>query len=340
MSRTLPVEVARRNRVVDPDGVFRGSLAIVALLGGCDLVFGLERPVQDTVCGSFGDEQEVPFGDELTDITDFSFNGPGTRGFVRATIDIEGGSRTGPVPVLFDNDQWRYDATFEANWRILESNDRVRVARMARDNELYVAQQFIGPPSSLHVFHYVFVGANWVLAENMEIAFTSNTDAVPGGELSELVAGSDPPLTFDFLPIFRFDQATEARSVAIATHAPGAQMWQDQERIGGLASTDTINEQHQPWSGALARTPDGRQVLVYAATPDGSSENSDLFIAEKHSGGFVEGVPLTNFNTGDEELEPWVSEDCSMITFRRTARGSPFDGESRSGGTIYMSTIK
>ena len=329
--------------MIDPDIVLHKSAALagalVGALSGCDLVYQLERPVQETVCGSFGDQDEVAFGDELTSITDFSFNGPATRGFVHATVETSTGERTGPVPVLLDDDTWVYDPLFEANWRVLEDNDRIRVARMARDNELFVAQQLTTPAPALHVYHYAFINQSWVPVETNEIAFSSNTDAYPGGELSQPVEGM-PMQAFDYLPVFRFDKPTEVRTVNLAVHAPNTTMWEDQERSGGVSTTDTINEQHQAWSGALARTPDGKQVLIYAATPDGSNENSDLFMAEKRNGSFVQGVPLTNFNTEDEELEPWVSEDCTTITFRRTARGSPFDGEARSGGTIYMSTIK
>lgn len=348
MSRTLPVKVARRNRVVDADDVVRSSmLSLVVIgglgggLGGCDIAFMLERPVQQTVCGSFGDEEEVRFGEGMKEITDFSFNGPGTRGFVRAIVNTANGPRTGPAPVILDNGIWSYDPELEANWLALGSSENVILARMARDNDIYVAQQFLGPPTSLHVFHYGFRNGTWVPIE-MEIAFTTNTDAIPGGELSIPVEGSDPPASFDFLPIFRYDQVDRGRTVAIAVRPPTSTVWQDQEMSGGALSTEAINTTHEPWSGALARTPDGQQVLIYAATDpnDPMKLNSDLYISEKRNGRFLEGVPLTNFNSSDEEVDPWISEDCSMITFRRTKRGAPFDGESRSGGKIYMSTLK
>ncbi len=321
------------------------AVALAGALGGCDLVYGLERPVQQTVCGSFGDEEPLAFGDELMDVTDFSFNGAVTRGFVHGTVEVEGVARTGPVPVVLDDGAWVYDPAFESNWRTLVDGDRIVVARMARDNDLFVSQRFTSNPPTLHVFHYGYrdvpgQGQKWVQIELNEIGAASASDLYPGGELSEVVPGSMPPVTYDFLPVFRFDQVTQARTVGLALRAPNAERWEAQELIGGVSSTEPINEQHQPWSGALARTPEGRQVLIYAATPDGSSENSDLYIAEKRSGGFLQGVPLASFNTEDEELEPWVSEDCTKITFRRTKRGSPFAGEARSGGTIFMAQIK
>lgn len=300
------------------------------MVAGCDIVYRLDRPMVQTVCGAFGGEVEVPFGEELASITDFSFNGTITRGFVRATVEATNGERTGPVPVLLDDDEWVYDGGREANWRILGNNDRIRVARMARDNEVFVGQQLTTLPPSIHVFHYAYLNNTWVQIETNEIAFVDNTDVYPGGELSEPVG---TPGTFDFLPLFRFDKESRARTVAIATHLPGASTWEDD------GSTGAINEQHQPWSGALARTPEGRQVLIYAATPEGSSEGSDLFMAEKTSDGFLPGVPLVGFNTSAEEVEPWISEDCTMITFRRAPRGAPFENDARSGGTIYMSTI-
>lgn len=331
--------------MIDPDAVLHNSVTLaVALAGGlcgCDLVFSLDRPPMPTVCGAFGGERPVEFGDQMTDIRDLSFNAKMTRGFVHATVETSAGERIGPVPVLLDDDRWVYDETFEANWSVLVQQ-RAYHARMARDNELWVGQVLTTPTSAYHVYHYAFTSSMWAPVENTEVALTSNTDAFPGGELNELVVGSNPPVTTDFLPIFRVDKGTFVRSVAIALHQPNATSWEDQERVGGLSSTDTINEQHQAWSGALARTPEGRQVLIYAATPDGSDVGSDLYLSEKRSGRFLEGVPLTRFNTDDEELEPWVSEDCSTITFRRAPRGAEFAGDppARAGGTIYMSTLE
>ncbi len=314
----------------------------VALGGlcGCDLVFGLERPPMPTVCGAFGATRDVEFGDRMTEIRDFSFNAKATRGFVNATVQAAAGERTGPVPLVFANNRWEYDPIFEANWAVLVEQ-RAYHARMARDNELWVGQVLTTPVPAYHVFHYGYVSNMWAPIES-EVALTSNTDAFPGGELNEPVVGSSPPVTTDFLPIFRVDKTTFVRSVSIALRQPTATMWEAQESSGGVSSTDVINEQHQPWSGALARTPEGRQVLVYAATPEGEQVGSDLFISEKRGGRFLEGVPLTAFNTDDEEVEPWVSEDCSMITFRRAPRGAALEGEppARAGGTIYMSTLE
>jgi hypothetical protein len=336
--------VARSNRLIDPHIVLHKSVALaVALagLGACDLVFDLTRPPMPTVCGAFGGEREVQFGGGMTNVRDFSFNAKATRGFVNATVETTMGERTGPVPLVFDNERWEYDPTFEANWSVLVEQ-RAYHARMARDNELWVGQVLTSPVSAYHVFHYGFVNNMWALVENTEVALTSNTDAFPGGELNEIVVGSSPPVTTDFLPIFRVDKTTFVRSVSIALRQPNASMWEAQELSGGVSSTDVLNDMHQPWSGALARTPEQRHVLIYAATPDGSEVGSDLFMSEKRNGRFVEGVPLTSFNTDDEELEPWVSEDCSMITFRRAPRGSALEGEppARAGGTIYMSTLE
>lgn len=317
------------------------AVALLGALSGCDLVYSLDRPPLPTVCGAFGDPREVEFGPELRNIRDFSFNARATRGFVNATLDASTGERTGPVPVINDDDTWTYDETFERDWPVLVQQG-ANLARMARDNELWVGQYLTTPRDAYHVYHYGFVNQMWAPIENAEVAASSNTDAFPGGELNEPVVGSMPLVTTDFLPIFRTDLTTFVHSVAIALHQPNAPAWEDQEQTGGVASTDTINEQHQAWSGALARTPEGRQVLIYAATRNGEDTNSDLFISEKRSGRFVEGVPLTSFNSSDEELEPWVSEDCSMITFRRTKRGAAFEGEppARGGGTIYMSTLE
>ncbi len=329
--------------MIDPDIVLHTPLALavalVGTLGGCDLVYGLERNDLQTVCGSFGTPRRVEFGPGMTNIRDFSYNAKGTRGFVHATVEAETGERTGPVPVLLDDDEWVYDPTFEKDWRVL-TEQGAKLARMARDNQLWVAQLLTTPRDAYHVYHYGFEANMWATVEFGEVAETSNTDAFPGGELNEPVMGSMPPVSTDFLPIFRTDLTTFVHTVDIALHHPNGMMWEAQEQAGGVASTDTINEQHQAWSGALARTPEGRQVLIYAATPDGENQNSDLFLSEKRSGRFVEGVPLTSFNTEDEELEPWVSEDCSMITFRRAPRGAAFEGEpqARAGGTIYMSS--
>jgi hypothetical protein len=310
--------------------------------GGCDLVFMLERPPMPTVCGAFGGAREVKFGDELSEIRDLSFNADASRGFVNATLSTAAEPRTGPVPLIFDKDadRWIHDADREANWRVLV-DQRAYHARMARDNQLWVGQVLTSPISAYHVFHYDFVSGMWAPIEN-EVGLTSGTDAYPGGELNVPAVGANPPDTSDFLPIFRTDTTTFVRSVTIAWRQAGTMTWQDQELAGGLPTTDVINEQHQAWSGALAFTPEERQVMIYAATPNGEDVDSDLFISEKRSGRFVEGVPLTGFNTDDEELEPWVSEDCSMITFRRAPRGSPLEGDPalRGGGRIYMSTLE
>lgn len=309
-------------------------VGVIAALGGCDLVYDLERTSLSTACGAFGGTREVAFGDEMTGVHDLSFNARATRGFVLATVATAGGPRTGPVPVILVDDRWEYASTFETNWSSLVAQ-RAFVGRMARDNDVWVGQILTTPVPAYHVFHYYFTGDMWALRENTDVGMSTTADVVPGGELNEPVVGSTA--TTDFLPIFRTDHASFDRTVAIASRQATGVVWTVQD-----TATDAINVQHQPSSGALARTPEGRQVLVYAATPIGEKRGSDLFIAEKRDSVFLPGEPLTAFNSDDEEVEPWVSEDCSMITFRRAPRGADLVGEppALAGGTIYMSTVE
>lgn len=285
---------------------------LLVALGGCDVVFMLEEKFPPVACGKYGDITKVSFDPALSPVTEFSINGDGTRGFVQATH----AGRTGVTPVKNVDGTWVHDPMFEANLGQLQSSQRLRFGRISFRNELFAAQLL--DSGYFAAWHYAFNGT-WALANNFPVAIEPTRSTFPGGEL-ELDTPADPSRSLDQIVIIDLDDDART-SISIAAKQPAGMAF---EKIyaGAKLSTFPINEVHEPTQGALVRGPNGLLVLAYAARrkdkvtgePIGSS---DIYMSEKDGDVFPVGIPVEKINTNADELEPWVSEDCQSLFFRR-----------------------
>lgn len=278
-------------------------------LAGCHAVLGVDPEPSASPCGDYGDPVPVSFEPTLLGVTDFSASPDGARGFAHAEHD----GRTGLTPITFDGQAWIHDHRYDGNLAQLQTEQFVEWGHITAKGQLIAAQrsQVTGYYTPYEYEYRTDLNA-WVLASNQPVSFATGESTFAGGDLS-IVTG--PGTTADLVPIIhaRDDLST---SVAIALRQRAGEPFVE-ATSGGQLITAPINAAHRVTSAALAVGPSGAYVLVYAATPVGATTGSDLYMSEKQGSLFPVGVPLTSLNTDAEEVEPWISEDCRTLHFRR-----------------------
>ena len=283
------------------------AVAVVLVLVGCDQVWQLHRDIPASACGFYDDLHRVNFDGLGNDVTDLSVDGTGLRGFVQGTTS----TRTGLIPVKLDGGSWIPDSRFEANLGQLGTNEFVHFGRISYTGDLFASQR--SQTTGLYsVYQYRFMNSMWVLANNFAVAMSTGQTTYAGSELETMQ-------TFGLsaqVPIIHEPNTAEPPYVGMAERPPNVTTWTEAVS-GGRLSTFAINEVHEVTHAVIGRGPNDKIVLLYAARPKRSTESSDLFLSEKEGAFFPVGIPLEAVNTSDDELEPWISEDCHTLYFRR-----------------------
>jgi hypothetical protein len=294
----------------------RVAVLLVAA-SGCDLVFDPEeRPI--SVCGPYGDPVPLAFAPELGQVTGFSVDATGTRAFVHAkkltTVKLVDGV-------------WVEDAMRVANLDQVANSDHILEGRIAPTGDLFAA---IAPPDKARyrIYHYKLAVAGWQLVEEVT-PLSSSESTFPGGEF-EIAANQQMTAFSRQVPVIHETDNLD-RSVAIAVSDPPNLPFRE-VAIDGRLSTAEINDVHAPSQASLAGGPNGRLVMLYAATHVGEHTGSRIYLSEKKNNAFAVGVRVFEAeHAGEEVLEPWLSPDCATLYFRRTPSVD-------QAGTIYMAT--
>ncbi|HEY4055322.1 MAG TPA: hypothetical protein VGM39_01895 [Kofleriaceae bacterium] len=328
-------------------GRINGLLALVAILPGCDKVFGLDTPAQTTPCGVFDEPVPVAIDPDLVNPVRLTMNhlGEGGLGVVNARLKDMGSRRD--YTVIWQDDMWKYDPT-RMNGMDELANLQLRHATATRhdENRMYGSLE-LSNDDKAHLFALQrgIVGdpTKWV-QEGAEIAATSNQDSFPGGELVDTIPGYDDVQRS--LPIFRRDFVDGSWTTAIAERAPGDMTTFSDATAGGLPATQDINDTQWPTGGSLIRLQKGKQknaeVLFYSARPRGDTAGAEIYVTQRKGGRFLVGTPIATINSDQEDVEPWVDEACTTIVFRRAdpaGDSTSDDGDTITDGVLYQSTI-
>lgn len=277
-------------------------------LAGCHAVLGVDPEPSASPCGDYGDPVPLIFEPTLLGVTDFSASPDGARGFAHAEHD----GRTGLTPITFDGQAWIHDHRYDGNLAQLQTEQFVEWGHITAKGQLIAAQRSqVTGYYTPYEYEFRLDTGIWVLANNQPVSFATGESTFAGGDLAVPTGAG---ATLDLVPIIhvRDDLST---SVAIAMRQP---LDNFAEAVsGGELTTAAINTVHRVTGAALAATPSRVLVLVYAATPVGATTGSDLYVSEMQQGRFPVGEPLTSLNTEAEEVEPWISEDCRTLHFRR-----------------------
>jgi hypothetical protein len=217
--------------------------------------------------------------DGLSSVTDLSADASGTRGFVMAAR--AGTTLVRLVPVAFDGAAWRADDAREGNLATLVTTAGLGRGRANGTGQLVAA--LAEPPG---VYELALAGDTWTFDADAPIV--AGADAVPG-------SGT----TRDGIQIIPIVTGTAVTLYSGATQLAGA--------------TDAINAAHDVSQAALAVAPTGELVLAFAA-------GGALHLARERPGGtFTAGEPIAALDGTGDELEPWLSPDCTAVTYRRGA---------------------
>ncbi|CAN5701780.1 hypothetical protein BH11MYX2_BH11MYX2_06590 [soil metagenome] len=326
--------------------VARTSLvALVALVPACDTVFGLDKPAQTTPCGVFSDPEPVAIDPRLVAPVRLTFTHPGDGGLGMINARLDDVGLRGDFAVKWDGTMWAYDETRSFGLAELQSSMDLRHTMATPDENAAFGSMRLGADAKHHLFLLTRTlqgtALKWV-QDGGEIATSLGEDSYAGAELIDRDAGGTP--SSRSVPIFR-NSTDFSWAVAIAEHPPTADIWVD-SISGGRAVTFRINEKQWPTGGSLIRLQQGPnqngQVLFYSARAQGNQVGADLYYARRENGLFLTPVAISTLNSDQEDVEPWVDEACTTLTFRRAdpeGSRSNDDGDSITGGTIYQATL-
>jgi hypothetical protein len=288
--------------------VFRVAVPLL-LASGCDLVFALEPPGAVAVCGPYQEIGPQSFED-LVEVTDFSVDRTGNTGFVMSKRN--GDVRLTPIVQTAEN-TWSIDLERMFNVDVLHDEQGVRIGRTSPAGDLF-ASQFAQEVGDLRVFRYELSRTNNVwAAEPLPVSPTVSADTMIAGGAVEINDGFGPDRFFRHVPILH-ETETLDRFVSIATSDPDARFDWFEATADGQLVTDAINRTQEVTQASLALGPNNKVVMAYAAI---EGESSMLFLSEKIKARFPVGARLDELDGPGEEREPFLSEDCSTIYFRR-----------------------
>lgn len=322
-----------------------GLVALVAILPACDQVLGLDMPEQSTPCGVFGEPEVVTIDPRLVDPVRLTFTHPGEGGLGMINARLDNMGVRSDFAVKWDGSMWAYDEDRTFGLSELQSSMDLRHTVSTPDENKAFGSLRLGADAKHHLYSLsrVMIGPRlkWV-QDIAEVSTSLGTDSYAGAELIDVVdMNGSKGLS---VPIFR--NATDfSWGVAIAERGPTADLFID-AITGGRAVTFRINEKQWPTGGSLIRLTDGpnrnAEVLFYSARSRGNSVGADLYFSRREDGLFLKPQAVATLNTDQEDVEPWVDETCTTLTFRRTdpnGSRSNDDGDTITGGTIYQSTI-
>jgi hypothetical protein len=271
------------------------------LLSGCDLVFTLEPPTPEAVCGPYKEIAPQSF-EGLVEVTDFSVDRTGNTGFVMAKRN--GDLRLTPIVQHADN-AWSIDASRLFNLDMLHDTEGVRIGRTSPSGDLF-ASQFAQEAGDLRVFRYALSPTNMWAAESFPVSPASSADATLPAAPSRSTMASVPTGSSD-----TFDPTRPRRWIAslIATSDPDARSTARGTADGQLVTT--INRVRIHAGAARGPQQQGRMATR------SSRASSMVFLSEKIKARFPVGARLDELDGPGAEREPFLSEDCSTIYFRR-----------------------
>jgi hypothetical protein len=282
----------------------RSSVVLWLLASGCDLVVSLDPPPA-TACGQFDSPTEVPFATDLPKLVGFS--PVGERALARTTDT--------PPHVLalkLDAGVWVRDPLYQGNLETLYMQTRLHYGQLTFEGKMFGGVRDATNPD-YYVYLYRFAAPQWVIDEPMPIAFSTGVSVLPGGSL----------ITGENENEYKYHVTTQTmgteRKVIVVVKTRAMTSWMT-EAVSGLPTTAPINETHDVIDGAiaLAPAPNDRPALVYAAKLRTDSGSSDLYVSQKNQGVWQVGVPLDELSVdGEDEVEPYVNADCSLLYFRR-----------------------
>ncbi len=272
-------------------------LVLLLALGGCDLVFGLERNPDPPVCGPFRAPEEVPLVG-LDGAHDFSVDSTGTVGMVHVNV----GAWTGPHAIKKDaNGMWVRDMP-----RDMPQLDRLTGAHMMANGTAF---GWIDRPSGPMLNQYTFASTKWNLVAGEVVESSADRDAHAGNEI-ELPIGTN--VVQKFLVELRPPIDDGFTDLRILQRTPASTFWQVTGQAEPLRSAKpTIN----PNGGVL--TAD-HEILVYSAQI-GNQNEYRLFASRRTRDEFPIGVELIIENTpsATDFSEPWINADCTTLYFRQ-----------------------
>jgi len=301
--------IAHGAAIRDPVAVLRVVVPLLVATG-CDLVFTLEAPPPVSACGTYRDVEQLAFGPDLEDVTDFSVDDTGMTGFVMARSPIVNRQRITAIQRV--DGVWVRDPTREANLEVLTNLDKVTFGRIAPNGEAFLANRSQAE-DDFRVFRYILNTNGWGSREQVSPTNTLES-TFAGGEI-EINDGFGPDRFFRHIPILHASEQGE-RFLSIASSEPLAVEWFEPLDEGRLI-TEEINERHEVTMAALALGPSNDLVMAYAALPEGATAGSQLFLTEKDGKRYPVGALLDELDEPGDEVEPFLSRDCSKLFYRR-----------------------
>jgi hypothetical protein len=177
--------------------------------------------------------------------------------------------------------------------------------------------------SKLQVGRYYWSGTTWAQDINQPAFALSGYDVYAGNDWVRVGAVNTDVdrVRHTVLWMVTQDVSEGPNKIAITANSPPSWTLEDKARTVGLNSLALR-------FGRAVMTED-RSKLVYAAL---SGDRNDIFAVEQ-------GVDSRTFDEGggaiilgnDDEVEPWINDDCSKLYFRRIPSDTP-----NAAGQIYV----
>lgn len=279
-------------------------LILLLALGGCDMVFGLNRPDMPHVCGPYGVPEEVMFSPALVGAHDFSIDPSGLHGMVHANLGVGGlPAWDGPHAIIPDgNGVWIQDG----------ARDKA-VLNSFQGGHLTASGQvvaWIDMPRGVMANLLMFGAGAWSQVTDVLDTQVADRD-LHIGNVIDLDVGSGLVQRFavEIRPPADFNSIGQ---IGIIQRVPGNAFWAQTTEVRDLNQADPKIDLN---GGVL--TAD-HEKLVYSGKR-GSSPVSRIFASERTLDQFSPSAEIVIQGVHDDEelTEPWINADCTELYFRQ-----------------------
>lgn len=308
----------------------RGALLLLAV-SGCDLALGVKHvDEQQGACGPYTKLTEIPISGVVAP-RGFSISADETMALVTGT---DGAGQTRPIPLRWNGSSWEPDMSMQKG---LDAS--MKYANLAAAEATPMGMTYTGAvapvmlvstrvSASLEVGRYYWSGTTWTQDQNQGSFAVAGYDVFPGNTNVRVgTGGADDRVRSTVFWEVALNTSEGGNKIAVTANDPN--------NLNKFTLADkgrTIGLNNAGLGLGQAVMTEDRSKLVFATK---TGAHADIYAveqsAEAHTFDDVGAGVGPLVNTGNDEVEPWINEDCSKLYFRQIPAEAPTDP-----GRIYV----
>ncbi|MBV8762658.1 MAG: hypothetical protein JO257_35560 [Deltaproteobacteria bacterium] len=303
------------------------GVCLVALLGGCDVVFSLDHvPLAKAPCGPYTTLTPLTITG-VTNPTHFSITPDGTLAMV---VGKDASNVVRPILLTGSGTTWAPDvAARQTGLNALVGAHLAPQEKLPDGNGAYskdpvspAIMAWLGHPLQTTRYYYSPSAKLWANDVAVGSFGDPDYDVIPGNTIVS-PNGTDPTLPNRHVTLTEHTTSTANHDQILLT----ANNLPSYGLVASPTRTQLLDESGDTFDQAVLT--DDQQTLVYSAKSAGSFE---IFASAKGTGFDVGDAVQGMVDTPDhDELEPWIDATCSKLYFRRVTVG-----QSGDPGTIFV----